>query len=77
MGEFRLLAHPLWVNLLVLIRLILYCGRSSAQRIASLAVGVSTESLDTTHDPYAVMSDVALAAELQRLGIDPTEPTLR
>lgn len=48
-----------------------------AQRIARLALGVSTENLHTTHDPYAQMSDAELAAELQRLGIEPTEPTLQ
>ena len=44
----------------------------AAQRIARLALGVSTENLHTSQDPYAVMSDEELAAELNRLGIEPT-----
>lgn len=40
-----------------------------AHRIARLALGASTENLHS--DPYAQMTDQELAAELERLGIEP------
>src|SRR5215472_18790926 len=43
----------------------------AAQRISRLALGVSTENLHTSHDPYAQMSDEELAQELERFGIEP------
>ncbi|HEX8893363.1 MAG TPA: hypothetical protein VF783_08565 [Terriglobales bacterium] len=42
----------------------------SAQRIGRLALGASTQTVHT--DPYAQMTDQELAAELERLGIEPT-----
>lgn len=42
----------------------------AAQRISRLALGAATENIHT--DPYAQMSDQELAAELERLGIEPT-----
>ena len=50
---------------------------SNFRRAAGLALGVSTENLRTTHDPYEAMSDAELAAELERLGVKPVEPTLQ
>jgi len=41
----------------------------AAQRISRLALGAATENIHS--DPYAQMSDAELAAELERLGIEP------
>ena len=47
-------------------------GSVVSRDLARLALGVSTENLHTTHDPYAAMSNAELAVELQRLRIEPT-----
>lgn len=44
----------------------------AAQTIARLALGVSTQNLHTSYDPFAEMSDKELASELERLGFEPT-----
>src|SRR5215813_15346381 len=41
----------------------------AAQRISRLALGAATENIHS--EPYAQMSDAELAAELERLGIEP------
>lgn len=47
------------------------CWRCDAvTRSSRVALGAATENIHT--DPYAQMTDQELAAELERLGIEPT-----